>query len=108
MHNIMQAEIFSCWRFSPSSRGEGTWEIYWGCRTTSVVDGREGTGMEGWGPNDVKNYMKAPIGRICRPAEVPPTGVGLISSCHPGNGGSISVGREGPLGGVTPEPLPQN
>ena len=64
--------------------------------------------MEGWGPNDVRNYSKATTGRICGPAEVPPTGVGLIAACHPENGGNISVSGEGPLGGVTPEPLPQN
>ena len=50
---------------------------------------------------------QTPKGRLCRPAYVPPIGVGLHAAYHPGPQGQFQAGGEGPLGGIPPGPLPR-
>ena len=49
--------------------------------------------------------MQAPTGHIHGPVEFPPTVVLLCAARHPGHGGGILVGGEGPLRGFPSGPL---
>ena len=64
--------------------------------------------MEGWGQDNVRNGIQAPTCLIYQTSEVPPTGVGLITACHPGNAGRLLASGEGPWVKVPHGTLPQN
>ena len=55
---------------------------------------------------DFRGGAKAPANRICGPAEVPPTGMGLCAARLPGTGGILQDGLKVPPGEVTNSLLP--
>ena len=87
-------------------RVEGTWGVYWGCRTTSRVAGQDGMVLGRWVQDNDRGGMQTSEGHICGPAEVPQMRVSLCAACHPWTRGRLLVTVKCPKGVVPPGPLP--
>ena len=75
-------------------------------RSTGTVAGREGKGLGGINLDAGGGGVQSPAGRLHRPTEVLPIGVGLSAVRHTGTRGGIQTGRKVTLGVITSVYLP--
>ena len=108
---------------SPAERGQGIgiiqrnedgsshweplpWRIHWRQGGLGHMAGREGAGMGIVGKDTVGSLPQAPAVRLCRSAEVTPTGVVICAAGHTWHRGRLRTSGIGSEGSIYSGPLP--